>query len=365
MEKYKRIYKDLFYKIKTGELQSGTKLPTEDELAQEYGVSKITVKTALNLLKTEGLVLRKKRLGTVVLNGVINTSGEKLIAVVFSGFDHLDIRIVNGLKQIATEKNVRLAFFDSVTDLQKEREILCWLLSENIAGLILMPLSPVGNLDVLSMFSIQKIPMVFMDFPAYTPFAPTITSDNFEGMYNMVKYLISLGHRDIGFFPFSDHFFPTETARFEGYCRALTDSGIPINNDYLFTSSVHEIYSIMASVATDNMKAGKEFFESYRKLTLKPTAVVCVNDLCAYGLIETSKLYGVAVPERLSVTGFDNLAVSVKSNITTVAQNFSEISQTALLTLLRKIEGTSNAPALIKIRTVLVRRDSVSKLTDI
>lgn len=362
MEKYKRIYKDLYYGIKSGELPAGTLLPTEAQLAEKYGVSKITAKTALNLLKADGLVLRKKRLGTIVLNGIVNTSGDALIAIVFSGFDNLDVRFTNSLTQIAKSKNVKLAFFDSKLDPEKEREILLYLLSENIAGLILMPLSQGGNLDVISLFAIQKISVVFMDFPSHALIAPTITSDNFGGMYMMVKYLIDCGHRDIGFFPFSNHFYPTENDRFEGYCRALIDNGIPVNNDFLFSTSATSIFSLMSSVSTADMEVADEFFESYSKLNPKPTALVCVNDLSAHAVIKAAKERGIRVPEDLSVTGFDNLTISAKREITTVAQNFAEIAKTALLTLIRKIDGVNNEPSVIRLHTVLIKRDSVQKL---
>lgn len=366
MEKYKQIYNTLFYKIKTGELPTGTKLPTEKVLANEYGVSVITAKTALNLLQRDGLVLRKKRLGSVVINGVaasVSANARASIAVVFSGFDHLDMRIMNGLRESAKENEILLSFFDSRFDVRKEREILNYLLSENIAGLIFMPLSPRENIDVVSMFAVQKIPVVFMDFPTYAISAPTVSSDNFDGMYNAVKYLIDLGHRYIGFFPFPEYLYPTEQDRFNGYCRALTDSGIAISKDYLFPSSKYT-YSVMESISKTEMDSAEEFYEKYNALPLKPTAIVCVNDLCAHALIETGKKYNVEIPEKLSVLGFDNLSVSVKSNITTVAQNFSEIAKTALSVLLRKIREESNLPPdfHIKIKTVLIRRGTVTKI---
>ena len=175
MEKYKKVYKDLFYKIKTGAIPLGAKLPTERELAAKYGISVITVKSALNLLKEDGLILRKKRLGSVVVGGVSSAAvHHPLIAVVFSGFDHLDLRISNSLKEIAKEKNILLSFFDSRFDVRKEREILQYLLSENVAGLLFMPLSQRENLDRISMFPVQKIPVVFMDFPSFADDAPTV-----------------------------------------------------------------------------------------------------------------------------------------------------------------------------------------------
>lgn len=66
MEKYKTVYKDLYYKIKSGTIATGTVF-TESEPAITYGVSKITVKSALALLQSDGLVRRIRHKGTVVL----------------------------------------------------------------------------------------------------------------------------------------------------------------------------------------------------------------------------------------------------------------------------------------------------------
>ena len=363
MEKYKRIYKDLYYKIKTGEIPSGTKLPTEEQLAAQYGVSKITAKAALNLLQKDGLVIRKKRLGTLVLNDVVNALGEKLIAIVFSGFDHLDTRFINGLKQLAAPMGVKLAFFDSKISPEKEREILLFLLSENIAGLILMPTSQDHNLDVISAFEVQKIPVVYMDFPLLGSIAPTVTSDNFGASYDLVKYLLEMGHREIGFFPYSDSFIPTERDRFRGYCRALIENGIPINADYLFPISARCMYTMISSVSAMDMTGAEEFFARYESLDRKPTAIVCINDLSAYAVITVARKRGLSVPEDLSVTGFDNLTVATKWDITTVAQNFTEIAKNALQVLIRRMEGSTVELPTVKIKTVLIRRESVSRIS--
>ncbi len=362
MEKYKSIYKDLYYKIKSNEIAVGSKLKTENELAEEYGVSKITVKTALNLLKEDGLVLRKKRLGTVVIGGATNPNAEKLVAIIYSDFDNVSFRLINGLKEIATDKNVNFSFFDSRNNTEKEREILNYLLTKNIAGLILMPITQGDNIDVISMFAVQKIPVVFMDFASHPSYAPTVTSDNFGGMHEIVSFLIRSGHKRIGFFPYSNSFLPTEQARFEGYTQALIENGIPLNRDYLFTTTVPSIHSILVPSDRSDLKAAGNFYKQYDSLTDKPTAVVCVNDSCAHVIIEVGKSRGVRVPEDLSVTGFDNLAFAVTDNLTTAAQNFAEISKTAFLTLLRQIERPAPKPITIKIHTVLIKRDSVKKL---
>ena len=63
---YREVYLDLLTRIQTGEYSPGARLPTDDHLAEQYGVSKITVRQALGVLVSEGLVERWPRRGSYV-----------------------------------------------------------------------------------------------------------------------------------------------------------------------------------------------------------------------------------------------------------------------------------------------------------
>lgn len=66
MPKYRDIADDLREQINRGELPPGSKLPFTDDLVARYGASKQTIRNAVSLLAQEGLVLVKRRYGTVV-----------------------------------------------------------------------------------------------------------------------------------------------------------------------------------------------------------------------------------------------------------------------------------------------------------
>lgn len=66
MQKYQAIVMDIRQKITSGEYSQGDRLPTTSELCEEYGVSKITVKRAMDDLVTMGLVARRRGSGTYV-----------------------------------------------------------------------------------------------------------------------------------------------------------------------------------------------------------------------------------------------------------------------------------------------------------
>jgi GntR family transcriptional regulator len=55
--------------IQSGQLSSGSRLPSMQALARQYGVAQVTVAQALAMLETEGLVERRQGKGTFVLEG--------------------------------------------------------------------------------------------------------------------------------------------------------------------------------------------------------------------------------------------------------------------------------------------------------
>ena len=63
---YKQIVHDLVSRIKSGVYSEGDKLPTETELMEEYGVSRITVRSAIKELEDADIVERTRGKGTFV-----------------------------------------------------------------------------------------------------------------------------------------------------------------------------------------------------------------------------------------------------------------------------------------------------------
>ena len=61
---YRKIFDDLLNGIRSGVYPSGTRLPSEIELAEKYGVSRITSKKALEMLADRDMVLRRPGKGT-------------------------------------------------------------------------------------------------------------------------------------------------------------------------------------------------------------------------------------------------------------------------------------------------------------
>lgn len=336
---YKQVYDDLLYKIKTGVYPGGTLLPSLEELSSAYSVSPITVKHALTDLKKRNVIRRIKHKGSIVLEQpdvplpgeVASLQENPPIAVVFPYYDDNKTRIINGLKSYVFGKNIRLNFFDSMHSLDTEREILRRLSEERLGGLILLPLHPAYNIDLVSKISIRGIPIAFMDFALNGIRKPCVRSDNFTGMYDMVTYLINCRHTRIGFIS-ARQMISTEQERFGGYCHALIKNGIPVTQDYIFTfpSDAENIGRGNEILDTYNEQCAHDAIRYFASLPARPSAIVCMNDYVASYVMRAAREQGYGVPEDFSVTGFDNLTVSQELKLTTVTQNFEKIAQEAL-----------------------------------
>lgn len=360
---YQTICEDLNRKIQEGEYRAGDTLPTEAELCAIYGVSRITAAHALNELKGRGLIERKKKKGSIVLPVYFPPNpSARSIAVVFSYFDNFDTKISSVLVPFARKKNCSVVLFDTQHSQKKEREVLLFLLSQKMIGLIVWPVSRSSNLDVFCRFVQKNIPVCFLDYSSYGIQAPCVCSDNGDGMYSITKRLIELGHRRIAYFPYKDNFLPTEEERFSGYCRALIKNG-SVPNPARFIPMPADIKNTTTENLQNFSYCAEEAIKYLLSLPERPTAVVCVNDAAAYHIINRAKEVGLRVPEDLSVTGFDNAALAARNGITTVSQDFGEMAKMALNMIFYQLANPAlinNCSGVSHIRSVLWERWSTA-----
>jgi len=145
-----------------------------------------------------------------------------------------------------------------------------------------------------------------------------ITIDDRVAAKQVTNHLIALGHRRIAFVRgLEDH--GATHDRFNGYCDALNEAGIPIDNtivkpgEFSFASGMH---------------AGLELFA----LADRPTAVFAANDDMAAGVIVAAYRENIKVPEDISVMGFDDseLAERIWPTLSTVRQPLAEYGKSAV-----------------------------------
>lgn len=169
-----------------------------------------------------------------------------------------------------------------------------------------------------------------------------------EGVYEMVKYMISCGHKKIAFL--SDNSRGVDFAKFSGYKRALDEAGLSYDKDKDF---------IRIRPADDEIK---DSIEEICNRTKDFTAIMCVSDLYAVMLMAAFADKGIKVPEDISIAGFDDniLGMYHRPALTTVHQDVSLKGVTAAKTLLAQLKGEETERQII-LPTRVVIRDTVTK----
>ena len=171
--------------------------------------------------------------------------------------------------------------------------------------------------------------------------------DNRKGIAEAVDYLAGIGHRRIGYItgPADSTASQERLASFKASLRrhgGAVDPNLIIPGDY-------------------SMECGRQACRRLMELPDRPTAILASNDFSALGVIEEAVKMDIAIPEELSLIGFDDIFISGMANVnlTTVHQPKREIGMTAARLLLRRIgQKASGRPREIIVPTELKIRGS-------
>ncbi|MBP7275839.1 MAG: LacI family DNA-binding transcriptional regulator [Kiritimatiellae bacterium] len=202
------------------------------------------------------------------------------------------------------------------------------LLQHDLRALLLLG---EGSLAWTRRFKERKIPMVRLGRGPRAPGMEEIRHDETLGMTRVADHLIRLGHRR---FALAGARQPVHENRLEQARKILVEHGI----------RRADCLTALGSGAV--LTAGAEAADmiSKRLGTNWPTAVICSSDAIAMGIIRGAGERGIPVPGRVSVTGYDDLALAELATppLTSVRQPFSAMVAAAL----RRVQtGRPAAPA--------------------
>ena len=125
-KKYERIVSWVQEEIANGSLHRGDKLPSENDLMERFGVSRQTVRRALEVLEDEGLVYGRQGSGTFVADQEAEENAKsRQIAVVTTYVDnYIFPRIIQGVESVLSREGFQVQISFTNNRLQKEGEIL-------------------------------------------------------------------------------------------------------------------------------------------------------------------------------------------------------------------------------------------------
>jgi len=223
------------------------------------------------------------------------------------------------------------------------------LIEKNVDGIIIAPASIKEYKHILDARD-SGIPVVVVDRPNPHLEIDTVAVENNQSVYEAIRELIKLGHREIGFYSDSLEI-GSNLERLEGYKRALTDAGIEIDPQFIYTTG----YSIL-----DGYRGAVSILSSSQR----PSAIFTANNFITTGFLLAANDMKLLIPEYISLIGFDDLEW-YKLNlprISVVSQPQKRISQVVSRILINRM-GDKNRlarPEIVRLPGKLILRESTA-----
>ena len=167
-----------------------------------------------------------------------------------------------------------------------------------------------------------------------------------QASFELTQYLIGQGHRQLGFIK-GDPIHSATEHRFKGYLRALAQAEIPAHSEYVEDGMF-------------SFESGKAAARALLDLKDPPTAIIASNDDMAAGTIFEVRERGLAIPDTLSVAGFDDtpIASRIWPPLTTVRQPIVEMAEAVTTLLIRRLRGEKVASTEEAFTCHIVTRNS-------
>jgi len=340
------IAAQLIERIQDGRMPSGQALPSERELSIEFGASRGVIRAAISELALKGFIEVKPRCRPTVAmrnrraQSIVNGKSNIAIWLWPNTGDYAAASILKGIQSadIGNEFNLVVAnAVDGDWDSIFESEAKFLLESSQdpqVAGLIIWYLGAERNLPALRSIRDAHIPIVFVDRQPPTEFCADFVGTHNEGAaQRAVQHLIELGHRHIALL---SNIEPVSSVREResGYIRALRESGIPFRPEYIIRDQ------------EDGPEGVDSLLDQILSMETPPTAIFAVNDHIALQVCDALRERKIAIPNQMSVIGFDGLLRWVPGGgyLTTSLQDFERIGRlSAELVYHRMGLGTTDA----------------------
>lgn len=176
---------------------------------------------------------------------------------------------------------------------------------------------------------------------------PAAVGDDRLGGYLATRHLIDLGHTRIAVVAGPSHA-SSALGRTAGFRAAMTEADLPVDD-------------ALVRVSGFSMESGEDAAAHILSHTPRPTAVLCVNDNTAIGVMAAARRQGLRIPEDLSLVGYNDTPVAARLPVplTSVRVPFRDIAQGTVTLVQRAIDG--KPPQTLTYAPTLIPRASTSR----
>lgn len=378
---YEQIFDALREDIISLKYKSGERIPSEKELCEQYNVSRITSKKALELLTTEGYIIRKPGKGSFVnefmgvkevtnhseatlptlttpTSSTIKTNKKMLIGLVITTFDDsYGTELIYGMEEASREHDCYLIIRRSFGIAAQEEKTITQFLEMGVDGLIIFPAQgEYFSAEILKLV-ISKFPFVLVDRYLKGISASSISSDNVQAAKVASNYLFELGHKHIGLLTQPSINTTAIEERIEGFIAAHAENGIVADRSLW----LENITSTMPNEFDPSSRERDiEMIQQHIQQHPEITALFAIEYTIAQYAYEAAQRLGLSVPEDISIICFDSPLRNDAYQFTHVRQNQQAIGKQAIESVL-KLNNNEVVPSRVMLEAPLIVGKTTAK----
>lgn len=274
-------------------------------------------------------------------------SGSQLVGMIVPDLSNpFFAPVVRGAERTVSKAGYRMLICNSESDLRLERDYVDDLVTHDIAGLIIAPVSD-GSKSHLEGLRKSGLPIVLFDRTIAGFESDSVSMENTESAEILTNHLLKLGHTNIVFVSDSLEV-STGRERRAGFDSAMQHAGIEVREDMIVTT-------------TADIVGGQRAAQQIVALEQRPSAIVAVNNMTALGIMASFRELDIRVPEDFALVCFDDVQhLAIISPILTVIDQPAEtMASVAAQLLVERMKGKAgSASRNVKFPSNLIIRTS-------
>ena len=345
---YERLYNYVLDDIRMGSLRSGDRVPSEKELANKHGVSRITSMRALQNLERAGLVERIRGKGTFVRRdlGRLPELGDgqqpplsrrltsRIAFLIPDASPAYGLELLNAIEERAGENGLSLVLKRSRGEQQEEeRAIEALVSSGSVDGMIVFPVNGEFYNASLLRLALAKRPLVLVDRCLKGIAASSVATDNLAAARELTGSVLDSGHKHLAFVSSPPANTSSIEDRLHGFRAAFSQRGMGLGGQHLLTDLTSGFPNPESRIPADH-EAIRAFLERRESIT------GFVASEYPIALIIRDVLRDMLRLEGTMIACFDSPPGQfVEPRFTHIQQNEREMGRLAVDLLLAQLDG--------------------------
>ena len=203
---------------------------------------------------------------------------------------------INGVEDMASQNNYTVLIGQSHDDIGREKKIVDTMRRHRVDGLLVSLSKNTDSYEHFEQLKTYSIPIVFFDRVPDLPEAYTVSCNLKNSSVQLVDWLVSKGHRHIGFIKGPDTMLPSQE-RLNGYLEGLKKNKLTVDTTYIVQTDLDK---------EKTLEAMKQLLE----LKKRPTAVIAFNDYIALDAIKYCRSQGLKINKDIFFVSYANLPMT-------------------------------------------------------